>query len=376
MATSSPIDPNGEAGAALRSAAEDYGMDVLTKARMLDNLFQDLLPDNRSAGRMLVRAAELDVPGRLQQHLGEGVDDNAAVRLTADSFATDSGMAPENSLWVVTQYAEALGRHPDPAVLAPPPPPPPPPPLPGPLPGLVPRPPPWPPPPKSKPKLKRRTLWAGVGGGVAVLVILGIIGALVPGPGPHPIPPTPTTTATRTTTAPPAPPTPLVALTTLMPDQNVSSGSLGLDVGTDCKGEPAFKGFVGVRSGLLCNVPGEASWALVGFQFVDTAHYRASLEQLLLHRSFDLATAQGRCPPPGVASNPNAQGSDTWSATRWPKVTGQDLYCDDLALSSSGRNPDYIWTLPKEDTLFELVGSTTTPFSAIESWWANDGAPG
>ncbi|MHB1929144.1 MAG: hypothetical protein ACYDEN_12955 [Acidimicrobiales bacterium] len=121
---------------------------------------------------------------------------------------------------------------------------------------------------------------------------------------------------------------------------------------------------------------GNAIWALVGFQFVDAAHYRASLEQLLLHRNFDMSTARGRCPPPGVTSNPSAQGADTWSSTRWPKATGQDLYCDDLAFTSSGRNSDYIWTLPTQDSFFELVGSTTTPFSAIETWWANDGAPG
>ncbi len=56
MTTSSPIDPNGEAGAALRSAATDYGMAVLSKARMLDNDVPVLLADKTDeiADRLIV----------------------------------------------------------------------------------------------------------------------------------------------------------------------------------------------------------------------------------------------------------------------------------------------------------------------------------
>jgi hypothetical protein len=452
------LDPAGEAGEALRSAVQDFGSPVLSNPRMLENLLEDLMPSNKAAAKLLVRAAEFDVAGVLQRHMAEGVGVDAAVRLTADAFAADSSIAPDNCLWVAIQFARAMGQQPNVDAIPSPPPAsgtagagpamtdlawggpsvaaagfaPPgsgtgtpgaeevtqgpqwapasaglsgtapaqtPPSTPGWQPPSAGGGPPvqpagWTPggtggtPPTSS--SGKGKLWAAIGAGVAVIVIIVVVVVVVAGKSPKKnagsnTSSTTTTATTSATTAPTTTPTtaPATTATTapaaaadlplseLIPDQNAPSGFLPIVESTDCKTESPYDGFVGVQTGLTCDIPGEADWLLNAFKFDTFADYSTSLSQLLLHRSIDLSTAENHCPPPNIATNAAAQGADSWFSKQWKATSGQDLFCEYFVpAGTTTKYPDYIWTNAAQDAIFELAGSPTTPFSDIENWWS------
>ena len=102
------IDPSGEARSVLQSAVTDYGDRVLSNAAILDGICEDRLPEWPREASLVSIAARADVAAMLQQQAG-GVGPDAAVRLTAAALADSRSIDPSAALWVVGEFARALG---------------------------------------------------------------------------------------------------------------------------------------------------------------------------------------------------------------------------------------------------------------------------
>jgi hypothetical protein len=73
------------------------------------NLLKDLLPGAPSESSLIVAAAQADLAGALRGHVAQGMDPRTAIRLTAGSFADSTSHNPEACVWVVNEFALALG---------------------------------------------------------------------------------------------------------------------------------------------------------------------------------------------------------------------------------------------------------------------------
>ena len=106
--TGQAIDPSGEARSVLQSAVTDYGARVLSNAAILDGICEDRLPEWPREASLVSMAARADVAAMLQQQAG-GVGPDTAVRLTAASLADSTSIDPSAAIWVVGEFARALG---------------------------------------------------------------------------------------------------------------------------------------------------------------------------------------------------------------------------------------------------------------------------
>ncbi|MDP9072620.1 MAG: hypothetical protein M3N98_00350, partial [Actinomycetota bacterium] len=102
-------DRGGEAHDALRSAVENYGPRVLSNAPMLSNLFKDLLPDSPREASLLVQAAEADIATTLAEQIGQHIDPDTAIRLTAAALGERRAIDPTACLWATTEFALIMG---------------------------------------------------------------------------------------------------------------------------------------------------------------------------------------------------------------------------------------------------------------------------
>src|SRR5258707_12953146 len=100
-----------EARAALNAIITDpeHGVAALSSAQTMSNLLKDLLPDAPREKSILVAAAEAGLADTLRQHVGQGMDPNTAIRLTASSFSSTTPFTPEACAWVTSEIATALG---------------------------------------------------------------------------------------------------------------------------------------------------------------------------------------------------------------------------------------------------------------------------
>ena len=119
--TEPQLDAQGEARDALSSVVADFGPRVLSDPRMLGSRMSDLLPDLPKERQLLLTAAEADVAGELRRHVQEQhLDPNTAVQLVARSLTDRKSIDPTSSMWVATQYAQALGYPVQPGAMPPP----------------------------------------------------------------------------------------------------------------------------------------------------------------------------------------------------------------------------------------------------------------
>src|SRR5438094_7793238 len=120
------LDTQGEAHEALGTAVASYGQRVLTDPHTLGNLVADLLPDLPRERSLLVTAAEAGVAAEMRQHVEEQhIDPDTAAQLVARSLSERRAIDPAASMWVASEYAQALGyqvRPSTPAVPSGPPP--------------------------------------------------------------------------------------------------------------------------------------------------------------------------------------------------------------------------------------------------------------
>ena len=108
--TEQQLDAQGEAHEALGSAVANFGQRILSDPRMLGNLVTDLLPDLPRERGLLVTAAEADVAGELTQDVQEQhLEADTAVQLVARALIDRRSIDPAASMWVTTEYAQALG---------------------------------------------------------------------------------------------------------------------------------------------------------------------------------------------------------------------------------------------------------------------------
>jgi hypothetical protein len=117
-----PFEHASEASAALSEVAAEHGPEVLSEPEQLGNLLADLLPFAPGAIRVIVAAAEDRVAETVSGHVAQGLSVDAAIRLTANSFARSSLSAPPVCLWVAGAFAQAAGLNQAPTQPAPAPP--------------------------------------------------------------------------------------------------------------------------------------------------------------------------------------------------------------------------------------------------------------
>ena len=103
-------DTQGEAHDALGTAVSSYGRRVLSDPHMLGNLVTDLLPDLPRERSLLVTGAEAGIAAEMTQHVEEQhIDPDTAVQLAARSLSERRSIDPAASMWVASEYAQALG---------------------------------------------------------------------------------------------------------------------------------------------------------------------------------------------------------------------------------------------------------------------------
>jgi hypothetical protein len=107
---SQQLDTQGEAHDALGSAVNSYGQRVLNDPHILGNLVTDLLPDLPRERNLLVAGAEAGVAADITQHVEEQhIDPDTAVQLAARTLSERRAIDPAASMWVASEYAQALG---------------------------------------------------------------------------------------------------------------------------------------------------------------------------------------------------------------------------------------------------------------------------
>jgi hypothetical protein len=101
----------GDARAALRAIVSDpaHGVAALDDPRVVSNLLSDYLPDAPRESGLLMAAVTAGVPGILRDHVGQGMDPDTAVQLTAASLAARTAFTTGSCRWVTAEIARAQG---------------------------------------------------------------------------------------------------------------------------------------------------------------------------------------------------------------------------------------------------------------------------
>jgi hypothetical protein len=113
MATQ-PLDASGEARRALQSVAADYGTPSLSDAQFLNNVLQDLLPDQPREASVLVAAASADVAQILRERTDQHISASAAIAQAATALEERTALTKDACQWAARQMASALGLLQDP----------------------------------------------------------------------------------------------------------------------------------------------------------------------------------------------------------------------------------------------------------------------
>lgn len=108
--TGPAFDPGGAARSVLQSAVADFGARVLSNPAIVDGICDDRLPEWPREASLISTAARADVADLLQQQAG-GIGADTAVRLTAGTLAESRSLDPAACVWVVSEFARALGYH-------------------------------------------------------------------------------------------------------------------------------------------------------------------------------------------------------------------------------------------------------------------------
>jgi hypothetical protein len=108
--TDQSFDERGEAHEAMGTVVSSYGARVLSNPQMLRNLVADLLPDLPRERSLLVSAAEAGIATEMTQYVEEQhIDAETAVQLVARALSERTMIDSTASMWVTTEFAQALG---------------------------------------------------------------------------------------------------------------------------------------------------------------------------------------------------------------------------------------------------------------------------
>jgi hypothetical protein len=113
MSDTSSWDPTGEILSDLQDAVTRYGTGVLSDEDQLKRFFSDRPTRSHEGARLLYLAAsdDVDIAGRLQRHVRDGLGLDEALKLSASAFeaAYPTLSSPGSGAWVAAQSARALG---------------------------------------------------------------------------------------------------------------------------------------------------------------------------------------------------------------------------------------------------------------------------
>jgi hypothetical protein len=102
------IDPSGDARRALEAAVAQYGPQALANPAIMDGICRDRLSQLPGETILIGSAARTDVPALLRARMaGEGTD--GAIQSVARALAEANALDPAACVWVVREYARALG---------------------------------------------------------------------------------------------------------------------------------------------------------------------------------------------------------------------------------------------------------------------------
>ena len=102
------IDPAGEARRALSAAVAEHGPQALSNAVIMDRIGQDRLSDLPGEAILISSAARSDVPAMLR-NLIPRLGNYGAIQSVAATLADSHGLDTAASLWVVREFARAMG---------------------------------------------------------------------------------------------------------------------------------------------------------------------------------------------------------------------------------------------------------------------------
>ena len=102
------IDPAGEARRALHAAVAEYGPQALSNAVIMDRICQDRLSDLPGEAVLIGSAARSDVPAMLRDLIPR-LGNYGAIQSVAATLAEAHGLDNTASLWVVREFARAMG---------------------------------------------------------------------------------------------------------------------------------------------------------------------------------------------------------------------------------------------------------------------------
>ena len=102
------IDPDGDARRALLEAVAERGPEALSDATIMDNLCRNQLAGLPGEAILIVSAARADVPALLRDKIPQ-LGNYGAIQSVAATLAQASDLDGTASLWVVREFARALG---------------------------------------------------------------------------------------------------------------------------------------------------------------------------------------------------------------------------------------------------------------------------
>ena len=102
------IDPAGDARRALHEAVAEHGPEVLSNAVIMDRIGRDRLSDLPGEAILISSAARSDVPAMLRDLIPR-LGNYGAIQSVAATLAEAHGLDTAASVWVVREFARAMG---------------------------------------------------------------------------------------------------------------------------------------------------------------------------------------------------------------------------------------------------------------------------
>ena len=102
------IDPNGDARRALQEAVAEHGPEVLSNAAVIDSICQDHLAGLPGESILIGDAVRTNVPALLGDLIPQ-LGNYGAIQSAAATLAGGHNLDMAASLWVVREFARALG---------------------------------------------------------------------------------------------------------------------------------------------------------------------------------------------------------------------------------------------------------------------------
>ena len=102
------IDPNGDARRALQEAVAEHGPEVLSDAAIMDTVCRDQLAGLPGESILIGDAARTNVPALLNELIPR-LGNYGAIQSAATTLASEHNLDMAASLWVVREFARALG---------------------------------------------------------------------------------------------------------------------------------------------------------------------------------------------------------------------------------------------------------------------------